>query len=129
MKTIKLRYEIKAPIAKVWQALVDPELIASWGGGPAKMSPDEETEFSLWGGDIWGKNLRVVPEHELIQEWYAGEWDEPSTLQVLLDSSETGTSVQLLHQNIPDNEAAEIERGWTEDYFGPLKELVEGLVK
>jgi uncharacterized protein YndB with AHSA1/START domain len=27
-------YLINAPVSKVWQALVDPDLIEKWGGGP-----------------------------------------------------------------------------------------------
>jgi len=37
MKIIKQKYTIKAPVARVWQAFVDPKIIDSWGGGPAKM--------------------------------------------------------------------------------------------
>lgn len=36
MKAIRQIYEIHAPIEKVWEALVDPRIIAKWGGGPAK---------------------------------------------------------------------------------------------
>jgi hypothetical protein len=49
MKQIEQTYEIKAPINKVWGALVDLEVIAEWGGGPAEMTASEGVEFSLWG--------------------------------------------------------------------------------
>ena len=62
MKTIKQTYQVDAPIASVWKALVDPEYIEGWGGGPAKISDKVGTSFKLWGGDIYGKNLEVVSE-------------------------------------------------------------------
>ena len=53
---IKQHYVIKAPVAKVWRSFVDPKVIDSWGGGPAKMDDKVGTKFSLWGGDIYGIN-------------------------------------------------------------------------
>jgi len=52
MKSIKQTYRIQAPVSMVWQALVDPEVIERWGGGPVKMDDQVGTRFELWGGDI-----------------------------------------------------------------------------
>lgn len=126
MKLIHQTYKIHAPINKVWQALIDPGIIDQWGGGPAEMSDQEGMEFSLWGGDIYGKNLHVVPEKELHQEWFGGEWDQPSLVTFTLSEKDDVTTVELLHENIPDDEEAEdFDTGWKEYYLGPLKELIE----
>ncbi len=125
MKIINQTYTIKAPLEKVWQALTDPKIIEKWGGGPAVMDSKEGTEFSLWGGDIFGKNISIVPEKKLQQEWYGGKWDEPSIVLFTLTSNGDTTTVDLLHKNIPDSEAAEIESGWRQYYMGPLKDLLE----
>ena len=42
------------------------------------MSEKEGAVFSLWGRDIHGKNVLVKPEKELVQEWFAGDWEKPS---------------------------------------------------
>lgn len=60
MKTIKQTYLIKASLQDVWQALIDPVIIAKWGGGPAQMNDKVGTEFTLWGGEIYGKNIILV---------------------------------------------------------------------
>ena len=125
MKIIQQTYIIKAPLEKVWKALTDPKIIEKWGGGPAIMDNKEGTKFTLWGGDIFGKNISVVPEKKLQQEWYAGEWDEPSIVLFTLTSNGDTTTVDLLHDNIPDSEATEIESGWKDYYMGPLKDLLE----
>ena len=78
MAKLEQTYEIAAPIAKVWQALVDPTVIAQWGGGPAEMNDKAGTKFTLWGGDIFGKNTEVIPEKLLVQEWGDDELKEPS---------------------------------------------------
>lgn len=125
MKTIQRRFVINAPLKKVWQALVDPNIIEDWCAGPAKMSDKEGFEFELWGGDIHGKNIKVVPQKELVQEWMAGEWDQPSKVTFTFFPKGDGTMVELLHEDIPDNEVDEIEDSWKSYYMGSLKEYVE----
>lgn len=125
MKTFKHTYIIKAPKEKVWQALVDPKIIDDWGAGPAKMSEEENFEFSIWGGDIHGKNLEVKKEEKLVQDWMAGDWDEFSKVTFSLSEQNGKTKLELLHENVPDNEVEEIEDGWKRYYLGPLKDLLE----
>lgn len=60
MTRIKKKYIIKAPINKVWQALVDPKEITAWGAGPAEMSDKPGADFSIWGGDIFGKTKKLI---------------------------------------------------------------------
>lgn len=125
MKNLKQTYTIKAPVDKVWNALVDPREIDDWGAGPAEMDDQVGTEFKLWGGDIWGKNLEVEPLKRLVQEWYGGEWAEPSKVMLLLKADGDGTVVELDQSNIPDDEAKEIADGWKRYYLGPMKEMLE----
>lgn len=125
MKTITQTYLIKAPIKKVWQALIDPKIIDDWGAGLAKMSGNAGEEFELWGGDIHGKNLEVIPAKLLVQEWVAGDWEEPSRVTLTLSEKDGKTKVDLLHENIPDKESGEINEGWKRYYLGPMKEYLE----
>lgn len=124
MKHITQIYHIKAPIEKVWDALVDPKIINKWGGGPAKMS-EKLGAFSLWGGDIHGKNTKVISEKELGQDWFGGNWDEPSVVRFSLSQKDGITTVILDHKNIPDEEVKDITEGWKDYYMGPLKKLIE----
>lgn len=125
MRTIQQKYVINAPLDKVWQALVDPNIIEDWGGGPAKMGDEENFRFELWDGDIYGKNISVIPQKQLVQEWMAKEWEQPSKVTFTLSNNSNKTTVELLHEDIPDVEAPEIEDGWKSSYMGPLKEYVE----
>ncbi len=125
MKSIKQTYEINASVDKVWDALVNPKTIEKWGGGPVKMSDQEGFEFVLWGGDIYGKNKEVVKNKKLVQDWFSGKWEKPSIVTFLLTSLDNKTIVELIHTDIPDNEADDIEQGWKDYYMIPLKQLVE----
>lgn len=125
MKIIRQTYLISAPRQAVWQALIDPVSIDKWGGGPAHMNDKVGTEFTLWGGDIYGKNIKVVDGRELVQEWFGGKWEKPSKVTFSLTDQNGKTKIDLLHENIPDSKAKDIDEGWKSYYLGPIKELLE----
>lgn len=125
MKTIKQTYIIHAPIHSVWEALIDPRIIEKWGGGPAHMDNQVGTKFTLWGGDIYGENIKVVENKELIQDWFGGKWDKASKVTFTLEQAGDETKLNLLHEDVPDEEVDEIDEGWKKYYLGPLKKLLE----
>jgi activator of HSP90 ATPase len=125
MKVIKQRYRILAKPQKVWDALVNPKTIEQWGGGPAVMSTDVGFDFSLWGGDVYGKNKEVQREKKLVQEWYRGEWDHPSTVTFEIHADAHCTEIILEQKDVPEDEIEDIDTDWRESYLGPLKRLVE----
>jgi activator of HSP90 ATPase len=129
MEIIKQNYKIKSPVKKVWAALVDPKIIAAWGAGPAKMSAKKDEKFSLWGGEILGKNIEVIPEKKLKQEWFGGDWPEPSILTILLKKKKGATEITLEHKNVPAEEFNDISDGWKDYYLGPMKEYLEKKIK
>lgn len=125
MKAIKQRHIINAPVEKVWQALVDPKEIEAWGAGPAKMVDKKGFQFSLWGGDIYGTNTKVVRYKILEQDWQEKGWSSPSKVKFTLHEENGKTTLELLHENVPDNEAADITDGWKRYYLGPMKDYLE----
>jgi len=126
MKHLHQTYTIKAPIAEVWQAFVNPEIINQWSGGPAKMDAEDGTEFSLWGGDIFGKKTKVVENELLEQDWFGDKsWQEPSKLSFKFSEQDGSTVVELDQTNVPDAEAQDIDQGWKDYYLGAIKELLE----
>lgn len=125
MKRIEQTYVIEAPLSEVWQAFVDPNIIKKWGGGPAKMNEKEGAKFTLWGGSIYGTNIKVIPNKLLEQDWTSGKWEKPSHAVFEFSESNKKTTIKLTHTNIPDYDTKDIKRGWDDYYLGPIKELLE----
>ena len=125
MKTIKQTYIIKAPVEKVWQALVDPKLIEAWSGSSAKIDSNAGTKFELWGGDVHGTNREVVLNKKLVQDWFGGNWNQPSKATFILKSEDNGTRIDLTHEDVPDDEADDIDDGWKRYYLGEIKKYLE----
>lgn len=126
MKDFKFYIDIKAEPQDVYTALTNPFTIELWSGEEAVMSTEPGSEFSIWGGDIVGKNL-AFETHKLIQqEWYFGEdAPEKSIVTIKIWPKKSYSSVELLHTNIPDEVYDNITTGWKEAYLGAVKQLLE----
>src|SRR4051812_8267967 len=123
MKDYKKYYILNAPPADVYNALTNAATIQLWSGEPAIMEAVPGTEFSLWEDSIVGKNLEFVEGKKIVQEWYFGEQEIPSVVTIILHENKAGTSVELKHTNIPDEEYESIVEGWNVNYFGSLIEF------
>lgn len=123
MKQLKQSYNIPAPAEEVYIALTNPFTIELWSGYPAEMSTEPNSEFSLWEGEICGKNLEFKLNELVKQQWYFEGQDEPSVVSIHLRGKGESTSVELVHENIPDEAFDEMKEGWKDFYFGALKKF------
>ena len=123
MKDYKKYYLLDAPPEEVYAALTNAATIQLWSGEPAIMEPIAGTEFSLWEDTIVGKNLEFVTGKKIVQQWYFGEQEPASIVTILLHENKGGTSAELRHTNIPDEDYDNIVDGWNENYFGSLIEF------
>jgi activator of HSP90 ATPase len=124
-KTIRKVYKISSAIDQVWQALVDPAVINEWSGGPSKMDSNVGSDFELWNGEIFGKNIEVISGRKLVQEWVGGDWPKASIVTFSLKEDKKGTVLELEQINVPDDEFDDIDPGWDDYYIGPLKQMLE----
>jgi activator of HSP90 ATPase len=123
MKDYKKYYIIPASPEDVYHALTTPVTLELWTGDPAEMSTEPGSEFSLWDGSIVGKNLLFEKGKKIIQQWYFGEHPEESIVTITLHPHKQGTSIELKHTNIPDEDYENIVEGWDGAYFGGLQEF------
>lgn len=126
MKDYKKYYLITATPEEVYLALTKEPTIELWTGDRAEMQDIEGTEFSLWDGSIVGVNLKLEKNKMIVQKWYFGDQEEVSIVTIKLHAHKVGTSVELNHTNIPDEDYDDIVEGWNEDYFGSLRDFYTG---
>lgn len=126
MKDLKKYYIIPATPEEVYLALTVETTIMLWTGDKAEMKAEPGTEFSMWDGSIVGKNLEFVPGKKIVQEWYFGEDNTtPSIVTIILHEHKQGTSAELRHTNIPDEDFEDIKDGWDFSYFADLIDFYE----
>ena len=124
MKEFKKYYVIHANPAIVYRALTTIDELEEWTGEEAIMSTEPGTEFSLWEGSISGKNISFIENKQIIQQWYFGDASGDSIVTIKLHPHNEGTSVELRHSNIPDQDYEDIVEGWNSTYFGLLQEYI-----
>lgn len=120
MKTFKKTFRINAEPSDVYSALTNPFTIELWSGYPAVMSEVPGSEFSLWEGDITGKNLEFIRDKKVMQEWYFGEMADKSIVTISIQPDAGNSQVTVEHTNIPDKDFADIAEGWREYYIGAI---------
>lgn len=123
MKNLKQYYVLKASPKDVYNALTNKTMIEIWTGESAEMEVKPGTNFSLWGGSISGINIEFEENKKIVQQWFFDGEKEESVVTMKLHPHKKGTSLELVHTNIPDEAFDNISDGWDEDYFGAVNEL------
>lgn len=126
MKDYKKYYSIPATPEEIYIAITNPVTIELWTGEVAEMSTEPGTEFSMWDGSIIGKNIEFEPNKKVVQQWYFEGRSDNSIVTIKLHADKEGTSAELRHTNIPDDDYNDIVEGWNESYFGGLIDFFEG---
>jgi uncharacterized protein YndB with AHSA1/START domain len=120
---------ISAPIAKVWDALVNPAMIKQYMFGTNAVSDWKEGSPIVWKGEWEGKPyedkgviLQLKPERVLQYSHFSplsGQADVPAnyhTLTIELSPEEKGTMLRLSQ----DNNSTEEDREHSEKMWGMM---------
>ena len=128
LPSVTIVRRIKAPPAKVWAAITQPDLMLQWWGpdaGPtlsvvADVRPGGRFSvvFRLLDGsehNPTGIYQDVVPPTKLAFTWDLPGRSEPASLVTFrLEPSEGGTVLTLTHEHLPDEAARNShEQGWS----------------
>ncbi|MCF6331841.1 MAG: SRPBCC domain-containing protein [Draconibacterium sp.] len=123
MKNIKRYYTLNAGPQDIYNAITNKAMLEMWTGESAEMEPTPGTVFSLWGGSISGINLEFEENKKIVQQWFFDDDNMGSIVTIKLHPHKKGTSLELVHTNIPEDAYENISDGWDEDYFGAMNEL------
>ncbi len=121
MKYLKKYYKLQASPEDVHNALTNTTMIEIWTGEAADFKAEPGYEFSMWGGAITGRNILFEKDKLIKQVWYFEDIESEVTIKLHPDNK--GTSVELHHDNIPDEAFENISEGWDQDYFSSLEDL------
>ena len=128
--TQKITFKNVTPSVLYSQFLDSKHHSALTGGEPAKISAKEGSKFSVWGEYITGKNLQLIKDKLIVQSWYGSDWakdDLDSTFILQFEQKGKDTVVNMTHANIPDKQADDIKKGWTDYYWTPWKSYLSSM--
>jgi len=120
-----LHYQVgfKATPQRIYEVLLDAKLFAACTGLPAEIDPAAGGAFSLFGGQIKGRNVELVPNQRIVQAWRPGHWDPGVYSIVRFELKPRGAESTLIldHAGFPAGDAAGLDSGWHEHYLDTLQ--------
>jgi activator of HSP90 ATPase len=126
-KTIRQSVTFKASSAEVYEMLIDSKKHAKFTGSVVQMSRDLGGKFSVYGGDIQGVNLELVPGQRIVQSWRYSDWPEGHYSKATFSLKEVsgGTRLTFTRVGIPEEFYDDIKQGWRDYYWAPMKKMLE----
>jgi activator of HSP90 ATPase len=115
--------DLKSDPQHIYGVLLDAKQFKAFTGAPAEIDPKPGGAFSMFGGQIVGRNVELVPNQRIVQAWRPTHWDPGvySIVEFELKPSASGTLVVLDHKGFPEGDFDHLEWGWHAHYWEPLK--------
>jgi activator of HSP90 ATPase len=131
-KTIRQKVIVAAKPIEIYTAFVNAKKHSAFTGSKATGEGKVGGKFTAWDGYISGKFLELDEGKKIVQEWITTEWPEgypPSRFELTFREVKDGTEVLMVHSDVPAEQAGELEEGWNESYWKPLKTYFKELRK
>jgi activator of HSP90 ATPase len=127
MKIINQTIDFKVSSHDVYEALMDSEKHAQFTGDDANISREVGGKFTAWGDYLNGINLKLVPDSKIVQSWRASDWPEGyySEVTFAFEQIADGTRLTFTQTGVPDEFYDDINQGWIDYYWTPMKEMLE----
>jgi activator of HSP90 ATPase len=132
MKAIEQSVRFSATPEELFEMYLDSKKHSASTGGAAVMSRKVGGKFTAWHGQLNGKNLLIVKNRMIVQEWRSSQWkasDLPSILTLTFSKAPGGGQVDLTHVNVPEHDHAGVTKGWKKYYWEPWKKYLKARAK
>jgi activator of HSP90 ATPase len=113
---------------EVYEALMGSKKHAEFTGSTARISRKVNGDFMAYDGYITGRNLELVFDQKIVQEWHAVDWEPGQTSRITfeLTAIPTGTRLDFTHTGLPEGTEAEFTQGWIDNYWQPMQKMFSG---
>jgi len=120
--TLHQDVEFKASRERLYAILLDARTFAAFTGQSAEIDPKVGGAFTLFGGQIVGHIVELVPGRRIVQAWRRAHWDAGVYSTVTFEFQPHGivTTVVLDQTGFPSGDFESLNSGWEEHYWGPL---------
>lgn len=126
-KPIQQTVLFKASPHTVYEASMDSKKHAIFTGSKARISRVVGGSIMAYDDTITGKNVELVPDRKIVQDWRAVDWPEGYYSHVIFEFTAIpeGTRLDFTHTNVPNGTEDEFTQGWIDNYWAPMKAFLE----
>jgi activator of HSP90 ATPase len=126
-KPIHQTVTFKVSPHEVYEALMDSKKHAAFSGEKTEISRQVGGAIMAYDEYISGKNIELVPDKKIVQDWRAIDWPEGFFSRVTFELSVVpeGTRLKFTHSGLPEGTEEEFTQGWIDNYWEPMKVYLE----
>jgi activator of HSP90 ATPase len=120
---------INASPAAVYGVLTNSEYFAKMTGGrSADIAREVGGALSMFGGDIRGRVVELIPGKRVVQAWRSQAWPEGvySIVRFELTPEGKGTKIAFDQAGYPEGAEKMLEGGWHQMYWNPMNAMLAG---
>ena len=123
MKQIKQIVVFKATPEEVYDAVVDAKKHSKFSQSKATNNAKVGGKFTAYDNYISGENLKLEKGKKIVQKWTSTDFPKGHYTEVVFEFKKQGDGTKLIftQNNVPDENYADIKKGWIEFYWKPMK--------
>jgi activator of HSP90 ATPase len=117
--------DFKVSPQRIYEALLDSKQFAAFTGVPAEIDPKAGGAFTLFGGQILGRNVELITRQRIVQAWRPASW-APGVYSIVkfeLQPHDSGSRLLLDHTGFPEGLADHLNSGWHTHYLNTLQKF------
>jgi len=124
-KSINQIEEFDSNPLELYDLLMNAKKHAAFTGTKVTMSKKPKGKFSVFDGYCKGYNIELIAGEKIVQAWHFAEdgWpdDHYSICTFIFEKVGSKTTLTFTQTDIPEHKVDELENGWKEFYWKPMK--------
>lgn len=122
--TISQTHKFQCTAEDFYNALTRIEMVTAFTRGHVKLDPIKGGTFTLFGGNVTGNFLELVPNKKIVKQWRYKPWPEGhySIVTITMDQKDDHTEVKLHQTGVPTGEADVTRTNWARYYWDAMKQ-------
>lgn len=125
-KSIRQSATFNVKPSEVYETIMDSRRHAAFSGAKANINRKVGGKFTAYGDHIEGKNLELVANKKIVQEWRGSDWPKGhySKVTYTLKAVKGRTKLSFYQSGVPAKNYKGIKSGWTSFYWEPMKKML-----
>ncbi|KAI9282567.1 activator of Hsp90 ATPase [Sporodiniella umbellata] len=108
---------------ELYETIMDTQRAMVWTRGPVRLSKEAGSHYELFGGNVSGEILELVPGQKIVQSWRLRSWPAGHFSKVTMTFVEGSESVDLKVEQtgVPVGEEELTRNNWSGYYWRAIK--------
>ena len=123
---IRQTVHFSVPPNDLYDIFMDAKKHSAFTGAKAIIDPRVGGKFSVWDGYAEGEFITLTRGKKIVQTWAASDWPDGAVSRVtfVFTPAVGGTDLEFTQEQVPVNFEKDIESGWDEYYWKPIREYL-----